>query len=94
MKAFGRWGSRGKSGELKSVYDESGLYTGTHNTTSLGSVVPFAKQAVVFAKASGASLKNIKQRKVVIHSSPLPTHHSLDSRVNNCPYDIQQNLKI
>lgn len=64
-------------GELKSVYDESGLDTGTHNTTSLGSVLTFAKQAVVFLKVSGAYLKNIKQRKVVTHSSLpyLPTIH-------------------
>lgn len=39
-----------RAGELKSVYDESRLYTGTHNTTSLGSVLPFAKQAVVLPK--------------------------------------------
>ena len=47
---MGGEGVEGRVGKLKSVYDESGLYTGTHNTTSLGSVLPFAKQAVVLPK--------------------------------------------
>lgn len=51
MKAWGEGeGVEERVGELKSVYDESGLDTGTHNTTSLGSVLPSAKQAVVLSK--------------------------------------------
>lgn len=47
---MGGEGVEERVGGLKSVYDESGLYTATHNTTSLGSVLPFAKQAVVLPK--------------------------------------------
>lgn len=50
MKAWGGEGVEEREGELKSVYDESELDTGTHNTTSLGSVLPFAKQFVALSK--------------------------------------------
>lgn len=92
MKAWGGgWGSGGKSGGIKICvwWIRAGHRYPQHNLTRVSFTI--CKTVCGFVKVSGAYLKNIKQSGHPFQPS-LHTHHSLDARVNNCPYHIKKKI--